>query len=190
MFYVRKVLGFVVGIMFGIGSALALSPALAAFVPANGRGSAPAAMVWAVILGCGLLAAFAPTIRRAFGRGFLVLGACLSALPISAFLLSGRAASDVVSASSPDGQAFAAIGAGLAGVVVTGMATFFGLILGSIAVITGLVLVLGGRREVVIVDAPARGLPAAPTFGAMKREPPMTAPSPKLTVPQLGGVRR
>ncbi|TNC45935.1 hypothetical protein FHG66_19880 [Rubellimicrobium rubrum] len=111
-------------------------------------------------------------------------------LPLSAFLLSGRAASEVMSSTSPDGQAFAAIGAGLAGAVFTGVATFFGLILGSVAVITGLVLVLGGRREVVIVDAPAQRLLSAATSGAVKREPPMTAPSSKPAAPRLGGVRR
>ena len=46
-----------------------------------------------------------------------------------------------------------ALGAGLAGVAVTGLATFLGLILGAILLLFGLVLSLGGRREVVVVEA-------------------------------------
>ncbi len=150
MRYVWKIVAFVIGVAFGLASAVALSPALAAF---TGEGSGPAMAAFAVVVGSGLLAAFAPTMRRAFGRGFLLLGACLWALPLSAFLLSGRAASEVVSASAEADQAMAAVGAGLAGAAFTGLAAFVGLILGSICLVTGLILALGGRREVVVREA-------------------------------------
>lgn len=47
----------------------------------------------------------------------------------------------------------------MAGVAVTGVATFIGLIVGSILLLIGLVLSLGGRREVVIVESRVRSEP-------------------------------
>ena len=113
----------------------------------------------ALVLLCGVLCFFAPTIRRALGRGFLVLGSSVFVLPISAFLLSGRAASEVVSTAEKGSEAFAAVGAGLAGVAVTGIATFIGLIIGSILLLIGLLLSLGGRREVIIIEEKKRREP-------------------------------
>ena len=142
---------------FGAASAIALTPAFAALTSAEDRVS-PIVMMSLVLL-CGVLCFFAPSIRRAFGRGFLALGASVFALPISAFLLSGRAASEVVGTAEAGSEAFAAVGAGLAGIAVTGVATFFGLIIGTILLLIGLVLSLGGRREVIIVDGPQRTEP-------------------------------
>lgn len=85
----------IIGVLFGAGSAVALTPAFAAFT-ANKDSITPVIMM-ALVLLCGVLCFFAPTIRRALGRGFLVLGSSVFVLPISAFLLSGRAASEVVS---------------------------------------------------------------------------------------------
>lgn len=81
------------------------------------------------------------------------------ALPISAFLLSGRAASEVVKTAEEGSEAFAAVGAGLAGVAVTGVATFMGVIIGALLLLLGLVLSLGGRREVVVVSERRRREP-------------------------------
>lgn len=138
-----------VGVIFGAASAFALSPAFAAFSSSSDSAS-PIAMLVLILL-CGLLGLLAPTIRRAFGRGFLLLGAATFALPISTLLLSGRAASEVVGSAGAGNEAAAAAGAGIAAVAITGAATFIGVILGSIFLIIGLVLALGGRREVIVV---------------------------------------
>lgn len=142
-----------IGALFGILCAFALSPAIAAF---HAEGSDTSSILtFAIMAAMAALGFFAPTIRRAFGRGFLVLGLCCLALPLSAMLLSGKVANEVVTgaaAGATDGeQAAMALGAGLAGVAVTGAATFIGLIAGAIFVILGLVLALGGRREVIVV---------------------------------------
>ena len=146
-----------VGILFGIGSAIALTPAFAAFT--TEQDTITPIVIMSFVLLCGVLCFFAPTIRRAFGRGFLVLGASVFALPISAFLLSGLAASEVVSTAEEGSEAFAAVGAGLAGIAVTGVATFIGVIIGTILLLIGLILSLGGRREVIIIEGNSHGEP-------------------------------
>lgn len=148
----------IVGVIFGVASALALSPAIVAFVNMPG-GNAWMVLVVAII--GALLGVFAPTIRRAFGRGFLLLGASIFALPLSTLLLSGRVTSDMAAQSGNDAATLA--GAGIAATMMTGAAAFIGFFLGAIFLIIGLVLVLGGRREVVIVErfapAPSRSEP-------------------------------
>ena len=134
-----------IGLAFGLAGAFALSPGWAAF----GESSAMFPVV--VILIGGALGLFAPTIRRAFGRGFLILGASLFALPLSTMLLSGRVAHETITAASEADQGMAALGAGLAGTAATGAAAFVGFFLGAIFLIAGLILVLGGRREVYVV---------------------------------------
>lgn len=159
MSVLKAIFRIIVGVIFGVGSALALSPAFAAFATDEGT-SGPIIMIVLIVL-CVALCFFAPSIRRAFGRGFLLLGASVFALPISAFLLSGRAASDVVNSAEVGSEGMAVVGAGLAGVAVTGIATFVGLILGSILLLTGLILSLGGRREIIIVEDRSRKEPPA-----------------------------
>ena len=146
-----------VGAVFGVGSAIALTPAFAAFT--TGQDTITPIIMMSLVLLCGVLCFFAPTIRRALGRGFLVLGMSIFALPISAFLLSGRAASEVVSTAEEGSKAFAVVGAGLAGVAVTGVATFVGVIIGTILLLIGLILNLGGRREVIIIEENSRRNP-------------------------------
>lgn len=146
-----------IGVLFGAGSAIALSPAFAAFT--TDQDSITPIIMMSLVLLCSILCFFAPTIRRAFGRGFLLIGASVFALPISAFLLSGRAASEVVNTAEEGSEAFAAVGAGLAGIAVTGVATFIGVIIGSILLLTGLILSLGGRREVIIIERSNRHEP-------------------------------
>jgi len=144
-------------VLFGVGSALALTPAFAAFT--SDQDSSTPIVMMAFVLLCGVLCFFAPTIRRALGRGFLMLGSSVFALPISVFLLSGRAASEVIGTAEEGSEVFAAVGAGLAGVAVTGVATFFGIIIGSIFLIIGLILSLGGQREVVVIEDKRRQEP-------------------------------
>ena len=150
----KAIFQFIVGALFGLLSGMALIPALAAF--SDGQGNT--AWVVFVVAGVGaLLGVFAPTIRRAFGRGFLLLGASVFALPLSVMMLSGRVASDMAAESANQGATM--VGAGIAGTMMTGAAGFIGFFFGTILLIIGLVLALGGRREVYVVEraAPASG---------------------------------
>lgn len=154
MKFVSALFRIIVGVVFGVVAAMALSPAAAAF-NVGPDSNAPVIMLIAVALSA-VLAFFAPTIRRAFGRGFLLAGISFIALPISMMLLSGRVASDMVTAADANSQGATAVGAGIAGIAMTGAATFIGLIVGAIFIVIGLVLALGGRREVIIVESRAR----------------------------------
>lgn len=87
--------------------------------------------------------------RRAFGRGFLSLGTASFLLPISTMLLSGRVMGEMVDASN---DAATAVGATIGSGLMTGMSAFIGFFLGVVFLVLGLVLVLGGRREVVVVE--------------------------------------
>lgn len=113
-----------------------------------------------VVLGlCGLVALIcllAPTGRRAWGRGFLLDGLFLIALPLLATPLIGRSFAEVTEAAeltqaSEMERAATEVGAGLGAAMMFGAATFVGIVLGAIFVVLGLVLVLGGRREVIVV---------------------------------------
>jgi hypothetical protein len=159
MIIIKAFFRILVGILFGLGSAIALTPAFAAFT--TDRDTITLIIMMSFVLLCGILCFFAPTIRRALGRGFLVLGASVFALPISAFLLSGRAASEVVGTAEEGTEAFAAVGAGLAGIAVTGVATFIGVIIGAILLLIGLILSLGGRREVIVIERSSGHEPTA-----------------------------
>lgn len=140
----------VFGCLLGIACTIVLSPALAAFY--FDGSDAAASMGYAVVAIVTILGMLAPTLRRALGRGFLLLGFSFFALPISALLLSGRIAHDLTSASAD--PAATAIGAGLAGTMLTGLGGLFGGVFGVIFMVLGLVLVIGGRREVVVVNMP------------------------------------
>jgi len=159
MIIIKAFFRILVGVLFGIGSAIALTPAFAAFT--TDQDTITPIIMMSFVLLCGVLCFFAPTIRRALGRGFLVLGASVFALPISAFLLSGRAASEVVGTAEEGTEAFAAVGAGLAGIAVTGVATFIGVIIGAILLLIGLILSLGGRREVIVIERSSGHEPTA-----------------------------
>ncbi|MBN7777742.1 hypothetical protein JYP49_14165 [Nitratireductor aquimarinus] len=148
---VKAIIRTIVGLIFGAVSALALVPAFAAFSNADGTPSS-AIIPLIVIVGGGALGFFAPSIRRAFGRGFLIAGLCILALPISTMMLSGRVSSDMIERAEEGTEAGTAIGSGLAGMALTGMSAFVGLFLGAIFIIIGLVLALGGRREVIVYE--------------------------------------
>lgn len=139
----------VVGALFGFLCSVVLSPAFAGF---GMKGGASASVLLVLITGGAAAGYYAPSMRRAFGRSFLALGICLLLLPVSTFILAGSAFNETVNKSAETDQAAAVIGAGAAVAAVTGAATFFGIILGMICVIIGVVLALGGRREIVIIQ--------------------------------------
>lgn len=144
----RYVFQLVLGLVFGFLCFIALAPALAAFTP--GPESPPVAGL--VVIGLvALFITLAPALRRAFGRGFLLTGVAVFALPLSTMLLSGRAFSDMSDASGGMNGAEAA-GAAMGGVLATGLAGFVGFFFGAILLIIGLVLALGGRRDVRVVQ--------------------------------------
>ena len=150
-----KILGglvrLIVGVAFGVLAALALMPLSASFYTGGDPGAGGVPLIAGAILVCAALCFFAPTLRRAFGRGFLLAGVSFAALPISMMFLTGKIAKDMVGNADAGDQVTTAIGAGLGGAAVTGLATFVGLIVGGILIIIGLVLALGGRREVIVV---------------------------------------
>ena len=126
---------------------LAVSPLAAAFVT-GGNSNIVFGVVFLAVLAACLLA---PTGRRAWGRGALLCGFLFLALPISVLVLSGTVSNELIKSSSDTSGAEAAgaiIGSGL----MVGASAFFGFIIGGIFVITGLVLVLGGTRDVRIVE--------------------------------------
>lgn len=142
----------IVGLVFGLLCAFLLVPAFAAFADADNGGVTSSLFGIVVLIGL-LMGLLAPSIRRAFGRGCLALGACLFALPLSVLLLSGRSAGEMMAATegaSATEQIGTAVGAGIGSALMTGASAFVGLILGGIFLIAGLVLTLGGRREVTI----------------------------------------
>lgn len=147
MSIIRIFFQFIVGLVFGMASGLALSPLFASIT--DGKGVTG---FFVAAFGIAVLVAFAPTVRRAFGRGFLMLGAAVFVLPLSTLILSGVVSHDIVSEAASSDQGVAAAGSVIAGGIMTGIAGFFGFVLGLISLIIGLVLSLGGRREVVIVE--------------------------------------
>ena len=146
MRFVSAVVRLLVGAVFGVIAMTALVPAFAAFQGPSGEG-APVSIV--VVAAGALLGLFAPSILRAFGRGFLLAGLAVLALPLSTLLLSGRVTSEMLERQN---DAATAVGSGLAAIVTTGFAAFVGFFLGGILIVVGLVLALGGRREVIVVE--------------------------------------
>lgn len=136
----------VIGFVFGLVSLAALSPFLASLPEQAGdyAGLGVAGFV-------ALLSGFAPTVRRAFGRGFLVTGASVFALPLSTIILSGTVLAQTVSDTAVSDQGYAVAGGVIAGGMMTAAAGFIGFFFGTILLLTGLILSIGGRREVVVV---------------------------------------
>lgn len=150
----RLVSKIIIGFVFGLLILIPLVPGMAAFSTEGGS-----AAIWIVLAVAIVLIAWAPTIRRAFGRGFLLLGAAVFVLPISTMLLSGRIAHDVVTTAPNGGEVGAAVGTGLAGIALTGVSVIVGLFLGAVFLIIGLVLALGGRRQVEVIYVERGGDP-------------------------------
>lgn len=144
----------IIGILFGLLTMVPLVPGVAAISPVNSG-----VVIWIVLAVAVAIVGLAPTIRRACGRGFLLLGAATFILPVSTMLLSGRVAHEIVSTAPEGGQVGAAVGTGLAGIALTGISAVVGLFLGAVFLIIGLVLALGGRRQVEVTYVERRGEP-------------------------------
>lgn len=151
MSIVSFVFKLIVGLALGGIAAFALSPAFAAFNSEKGTNGAALLIVYVLIV---LFCLFAPTVRRAFGRGFLIAGVSFLLLPISTLILSGSVTSEMVTTATETGSDGSAefVGGALVAGVMTGASAFFGFILGAVFIIAGLVFALGGRREVIVVD--------------------------------------
>jgi hypothetical protein len=106
-------------------------------------------VIVAAVAALGLLAS---NMRRALGRGFLILGISFFAMPFSTMLLMGRATSEMRPQAARGDETLAAVVDGIATLLVTGLVTPVGIILGAIFTVTGLVLALGGRRKVALVS--------------------------------------
>jgi hypothetical protein len=78
------------------------------------------------------------------------------ALPLTITVLSSQAYSATVAGAEPGAEVATSVGAGIGAGLAVGVAGFFGLFLGAIFIILGLVLVLGGRREVIVVERASR----------------------------------
>lgn len=133
-----------IGVIMSAASVLVLSPAFAAF---KTDGVVPMLIFFTAFF---LVITLSPTVRRAFGRGFIALALAFFALPLSSFLLTGAATVEAARSTNVEGATF------LVGGAMTGMATlvggFVGLVIGGICLIIGVLFALGGRREVIIVQ--------------------------------------
>jgi len=163
--------------IFSVACAAALTPAFAAFVNDDPNlSSAPVYALWFAILTIFLIVLLAPTVRRSLGRGFLILGASLFLLPLSALLLGGSVTLQAASAAgtSDDAAITASMGAAMTGGIAF-LGGLFGFFVGSIALIFGLVLSLGGRREVVVVEGRSGPYHAASNTNShsQRQEPPL-----------------
>ena len=144
-------------VIFAVIAVLAVSPLIGTVFAMTETESAGLIVGSFVMLITAVLILFAPTVRRGFGRGFLLTGALIFLLPLSTFFLSGIAAGEIVqssqaTAASETEEAAAVIGATIGVGLMTGFSWFVGFLIGTVFLVTGLVLVLGGRREVIVVE--------------------------------------
>jgi hypothetical protein len=149
----------IAGVLFGVIAAIAATQFGAAF---GSDGTAGAAVMLITLLATSSICLFARGGRSAWGRGSLIAGLLFLALPVSMTMLSARAGSEAVKdvramaiAESRDAdlaEGAATVGAGIGAGLMIGASGFFGLFLGAIFIVLALILLLGGRREVVIVD--------------------------------------
>jgi hypothetical protein len=150
MAFVSAFFRLLIGAVFGFGCFIVLSPALAALL-----GSVPnasALVLAALVLVGALVGFFSRSIRRAFGWSFLALALSVVALPLSTMLLAGRVAVDASNAAEASERSATVVGAGIAGTLLTGGAAIIGFFLGAIFLVIALILLLGGRRQVILVD--------------------------------------
>jgi hypothetical protein len=141
----------IIGAVFGLGCYVALAPALAAMMSGVSSQAIGVVTIVFVVVGA-IIGLLARSIRRAFGWGFLELALCTLGLPLSTMLLAGKVANDMTTAAASGDKGTTLIGSGLAGGLMTGAAAIVGFFLGAIFLIIALVLLLGGRREVILVD--------------------------------------
>ncbi len=133
-------------IFFAIVASLAISPLAAAVSSASN-------VVFIGMIGIvALVCMMAKTGRRAWGWGALICGALFLALPLTMTALSGVVFNEVVSAAPLDTSGATAAGAAIGSGLMVGASAFFGFFVGGIFIVLGLVLTLGGRNEVVVVE--------------------------------------
>lgn len=160
MGFVSGFVRLLVGLVFGVAMYFALSPAIAAFMLSAPPG---AILLGAIVLGA-VMGLAAPTIRRTFGWGFLALGLAVLALPLTTMLLAGRVTADQVQAAEASTQGATLVGSAIGAGLLTSAAAIIGFFLGAIFLVLAAVLLLGGRREVILVDRESgRAVPATRT---------------------------
>ncbi len=93
-----------------------------------------------------LIVMFAPSARHAWGRLALIDGLACFALPFMAAALSWVVGSHVAQNAGANAGA-AAVGAGVAGVAMTGAAGFVGFFAGLILVVMAYFILRGARRQ-------------------------------------------
>jgi hypothetical protein len=147
MTILRYAFQIVLGLIFGLLCFGALTPLLASL-----PSSSSAAAGFAVILIVLLVVAFSSNLRRSFGRSFLLLGVCVFLLPLSMMALSGTVLNESVTVANEANKSATVAGGVIAGGLMTMLAGFVGFVLGSVLLLIGLILSLGGRREVVVVN--------------------------------------
>lgn len=134
-------------IFMAIVAVVASSPLAAAFVSSESSNIVFGVVLLIVLAAC----LFAPTGRRAWGRGALLCGCLFLALPLSTLALSGVVTEEIISTSTDDSGA-EAVGAVLGSGLMVGASAVLGFIFGAIFIVLGLVLTLGGTRDVRIVE--------------------------------------
>ncbi len=104
-----------------------------------------------------IIVVIAPTFRRSVGRGFILVAIYLFLLPVSITFLGVEVSSNVIEQTEQTDDIGVLAGVYTASTIAetgAGILTgFLGFFLGTASLIIGLVLSLGGKREVVIVDA-------------------------------------
>ena len=135
-------------IVFGLLVATLASPLAAATVD---TGISNYIFLGALVL-VAVLSFTAPTGRRAWGRGSLLTGVLFIVLPLTVGTLSGVVANEMITDASVQDQGATAVGATIGAGLMVGASAFVGFILGAVFIILGLVLTLGGRREVIVVE--------------------------------------
>ena len=166
---IRIIFQFIFSLAFAVACWLALSPFFAAVLKNSDSIFEKLSYLAAALVA--LLVTSAPTFRRSLGRGFLLLSVCLFLLPVSTTFLSVEVGADMVENIDPDDDveyAATVAGAAIGGTAVALVSGFFGFFLGTVTFILGLVLSLGGRREVVIVERGYAGGRREPTFTRSK----------------------
>ena len=150
---IRLIFKFILGIIFASLSWIALSPFFASLA-ASGSQETFEIFTYVISLIVIVFVTLGSSVRRSFGRGFLLTGICFFLLPISTTFLSVEAAGEVINNVSDGDQIDAATvaGAALGGGLVVLIGGFFGFFLGTIFLIVGLIFLLGGRKEVIIVE--------------------------------------
>ncbi|MCB9993091.1 MAG: hypothetical protein H6873_05490 [Hyphomicrobiaceae bacterium] len=156
MSILKGIIRFLVGLILGVVATVLLVPAAAALFDVGNNVALAAFWIGIPLFGA-LLGVFASSIRRAFGRGFLLDALASFALPLSGLLLSSKVGIEQVANASATDKAAATVGSGIAGMMFTGLSTFVGIILGLIFLIIALVLLLGGNKppQVIVIQQSA-----------------------------------